>query len=50
MEAFRKLIAKAKEGGFIRGFKLEERGGERTQVFHLLFANDTLLFCEDNED
>lgn len=50
MKAFSKLIAKAEEGGFIRGVKLEGRGGEGVQVSHLLFANDTLLFCEDDED
>lgn len=50
MKAFSKLIAKVEEGGFIRGVKLEGRGGEGVQVSHLLFANDTFLFCEDDED
>ncbi|RVW23854.1 hypothetical protein CK203_094433 [Vitis vinifera] len=50
MEAFSRLIAKAKEGGFIKGVKIEGRGEERVQVSHLLLANDTLLFCEDDED
>ena len=36
MEAFSKLIAKPKEGGFIRGFKLEGRGGERTPSLSLI--------------
>ena len=50
MEAFNILIAKAEEGGFIRGVKIEGRGGEGVQVSHLLFADGTLLFCEDDED
>ncbi|KAL6337994.1 hypothetical protein AAG906_007797 [Vitis piasezkii] len=37
MEAFNKLIAKVEEGVFIK-------------VSHLLFADDTLLFYEDDED
>ena len=49
MKAFNGLIAKAKEGGFIRGFKVVGRGREGVNVSHLLFTNDTLLFCEDNE-
>ena len=50
MEAFSGLIAKAEEGGFIMDFKVVARGGEGVQVSHLLFVDDTLLFCEDNKD
>lgn len=32
IEALSKLMAKAKEGGLIRGFKIEGRGEEGTQV------------------
>ena len=49
MEAFYGLIAKVEEGGFIRGFKVVGRG-EGINVSHLLFENNTLIFCEDNED
>ena len=45
---FSSLIAKAEQGGFIRGFKIKGRGEDETQVSHLLFADDTLLFCEDD--
>ena len=48
MEVFSSLIARAGEKGFIMGFKVIGRGGERANVSHLLFANDTHLFCEDN--
>ena len=50
MEAFNRLIAKVEEGVFIKGVKIEGRGGEGVQVSHLLFADDTLLFYEDDED
>ena len=50
MKAFSKLIAKAEEGGFIRGVKLEGRGGEGVQASHLLFADNTSLFCKDDEN
>ena len=50
MEAFSGLISRAEEKGFIRGFKATGRRGEGVSVSHLLFADDTLLFCEDNRD
>ncbi|RVW37766.1 hypothetical protein CK203_100837 [Vitis vinifera] len=43
--AFNILIAKAEEGGFIRGVKIEGRGEKGVQVSHLLFADGTLLFA-----
>ena len=36
MEVFNGLIAKAKEKGFIKGFKVMGRGGEEVNVSHLL--------------
>ena len=48
MEALNNLIAKAKHGGFIRGFKIEGRWEIENQVSHLLFVDDTLFFCEDD--
>ena len=50
MEAFSILINKAVEGGFLSGYKLRDRGGNEVQVLHLLFADDTLVFCEDSRD
>ena len=45
MEAFSSLISRAEEKGFIRGFKVMGRRGEGVSISHLLFADDTLLFC-----
>ena len=50
MEAFSCLISIAEEKGFIRGFKVMGRREAGASVSHMLFANDTLLFCEDNRD
>ena len=50
MEAFSSLISRAEEKGFIRVFKVMGRRGEGVSVSYLLFADDTLLFCEDNKD
>ena len=50
MEAFSCLISRAEEKGFIRGFKVMGRRGVGASISHLLFADDTLLFREDNRD
>ncbi|WKA03180.1 hypothetical protein VitviT2T_021306 [Vitis vinifera] len=50
MEGLSSLISRAEENGFIRGFKATGRRGEGVLVSHLLFADDTLLFCEDDRD
>ena len=39
-----------KEGGFLLGFKVNGRGGDGLEVSHLLFANETLVFCETSQD
>ncbi|WKA06598.1 hypothetical protein VitviT2T_024493 [Vitis vinifera] len=50
MEALSSLISKADEKGFIRGFRVMRRNGEGASVSHLLFTDDTILFCEDNRN
>ena len=50
MEAFSCLISRAEEKGFIRGFKVMGRREAGASVSHMLFADDTLFFCEDNRD
>ena len=50
MEALSCLINRAVRGGFLTGCRLRGRGGNGIQVSHLLFADDTLVFCEDSQD
>ena len=45
MEAFSSLLRKAVDGGFVSDCKASSRGGEGVNVSHLLFADDTLIFC-----
>ena len=49
MEALSCLINRAVRGGFLTGCRLGGRGGSGIQVSHLLFADDTLVFCEDSQ-
>ena len=46
MEALSQLLSSARNGDFISGFKVGGRGREGLIVSHLLFANDTLIFCD----
>ena len=50
MKVFSLLIDKVVSGGFLTGYTLKGRNGEAMTVSHLLFADDTLVFCRDSED
>ena len=50
MEALSLMIDKAVEGGFISGYMFKGRDNTIKQITHLLFTNDTLVFCKDTED
>ena len=50
METLSQLLFKAKSGGFIKGFKVGSNSGVEGDLLHLLFANNTLLFCEANSE
>ncbi|RVW99827.1 putative ribonuclease H protein [Vitis vinifera] len=45
MEALSQLLSRARNEGFFSGFKVGGRGREGLIVSHLLFADDTLIFC-----
>ncbi|WJZ90796.1 hypothetical protein VitviT2T_009917 [Vitis vinifera] len=46
MEVLSTMIRRAGEGGFISGCRMRGRGGEELTVSHLLFTDDTLIFCK----
>ena len=46
MDAINRVV----HGGFLSGCRVKERGGDGTQITHLLSADDTLVFCEASHD
>ena len=44
------MVDKAAQEGFLSGYKIVNREGEEVQNTHLLFADDTLVFCKDSKD
>ncbi|RVW36583.1 LINE-1 retrotransposable element ORF2 protein [Vitis vinifera] len=50
MEALSSLINRTVRGGFLSSCRIGGREGVGTQVMHLLFADDTLVFCDDSQE
>ena len=50
METLSQLLFRARSRGFIEGFKVGSSSGVGRDLLHLLFADDTLLFCEANSE
>ena len=50
MEALSQLLSSVRNEGFISSFKVGGREREGLIVSHLLFANDTLIFCDADAD
>ncbi|KAJ9692984.1 hypothetical protein PVL29_011901 [Vitis rotundifolia] len=50
LEVFSILVRRAVEGGFLSGCCLRGRGGGEMMVTHLLFADDTIIFCEAKKE
>ena len=50
MEALSQLLSSASYGGFVEGFKMRRSSGERRDLLHLLFVDDTLIFYNANSE
>ena len=50
MKVFSKMIKRVEGVGLLRDFKADGRRGGRVCVSHLLFADDTNLFCDADEE
>ncbi|XP_059629652.1 uncharacterized protein LOC132272538 [Cornus florida] len=46
MEGLTRLMRKAEDLGYIRGFRVGRDVDHQIQISHLLFADDTLVFCD----
>jgi hypothetical protein len=50
MEALNKLLMRAEEGHFLRGFEVQGRNNNPLMISNLLFVDDTLIFCDVDVD
>uniref|UniRef100_A0A2N9G3B1 Reverse transcriptase zinc-binding domain-containing protein n=1 Tax=Fagus sylvatica TaxID=28930 RepID=A0A2N9G3B1_FAGSY len=50
MEALSRMLDRAIDGGFLSGFQVGSEEANHLMVSHLLFADDTLIFCEADPD
>ena len=48
MEVLSQMLGRTKEGGFIWGFQASRI--DRLSVSHLLYADDTIIFCDANPE
>ena len=44
------IINKALWGGFMSGWRVRGSGKEGEEISHLLFTDNTLIFCDSNEE
>ena len=50
MEVFNKMMKRVERASLLRGFRADGRRGGGVCVSHLLFVNDTIMFCDAEEE
>ena len=50
MKVFSIMVNKVAQEGFLAGYKIVYKEGEEVQITHILFVDDTLVFCKDFKD
>ena len=50
MEVFSCLLRRAISEGYLSGWRVRGRNGEGILISHLLFVDDTLVFCKASQD
>ena len=50
MEVLSRLLRRMEEGDFLRGFQASPNVRRGLHVSHLLFADDTILFCDASRE
>ena len=50
MEVFSILVDEAVDGGFLSRYNIANKHDENMRITQLLFADDTLVFCNDTRD
>ncbi|RVW53160.1 LINE-1 reverse transcriptase-like [Vitis vinifera] len=50
MEVLSNLIRRAVEGGFLSGCRIRGGGRQPVHISHMLFADDTIIFCEARKE
>ena len=50
MEVLSRILKKTEEGSFIQGFHVGLMNSTGIRVSHLLFADDTILFCDASRE
>ena len=50
MEVLSRLLKMTEDGGFLRGFQASHNTSGGLHISHLLFVDDTILFCDASEE
>ena len=45
MEALSRMLYRVVQGGLLEGFEVSTSGREQFSISHILYPNDTLVFC-----